>query len=188
MSISKMIKASRKGKLTWWLDAHRRYFARQATREWSAGGSVSATRRITARANKFPDGLGAPGPRSGRGRSGRLRRASASCIAACGNRAFMDPSPPSLPRVCRLILGIDQGDLERRRPFSRGTSGSNPSSSATESVAACRMTISGAVRPPTKRGTAADRQSSTPTSQAPRYATEPAATCAIALTPSTGRQ
>src|SRR5438874_7924155 len=51
------------------------------------------------------------------------------------------PSPQSLPRGRRLILGeekgpeVDQGDLERRRPFSRGTSGSNPSSSRRESIA-----------------------------------------------------
>jgi MFS family permease len=46
--------AFKKGEHAWWLDAHRRYFARQAAREWSAGGSVSATRRKTARANEFP--------------------------------------------------------------------------------------------------------------------------------------
>ena len=34
MSISKMVSAPKKGELAWWLDAHRRYFARQAAREW----------------------------------------------------------------------------------------------------------------------------------------------------------
>jgi hypothetical protein len=33
MSIGKMVNASKKGELAWWLDAHRRYFARQAARE-----------------------------------------------------------------------------------------------------------------------------------------------------------
>jgi hypothetical protein len=29
-----MVNDSEKGELAWWLDAHRRYFARQAAREW----------------------------------------------------------------------------------------------------------------------------------------------------------
>ena len=49
----------------------RRYFALQAAREWWGGGSVSATRRKTARANEFPTASAQREPRPGRGCSGR---------------------------------------------------------------------------------------------------------------------
>ena len=56
MSISKMVNASKKGELACWLDAHRRYFARQAAREWLDDDILMVFERFEVVESEAPGG------------------------------------------------------------------------------------------------------------------------------------